>query len=92
MIIDLGVAEMFSVADPAGRFIGGTPTTMAPEVWHENFGPKCDVWSLGCIMRPGVRVRIHGDLHGIFRSFTSFHLFFAIFDAKSDGNLWIWAI
>ena len=31
VIIDLGVAEMFSVADPAGRFIGGTPTTMAPE-------------------------------------------------------------
>ncbi|CAL1152863.1 unnamed protein product [Cladocopium goreaui] len=50
VIIDLGVAEMFSVADPAGRFIGGTPTTMAPEVWLGNFGPKCDVWSLGCIM------------------------------------------
>ncbi|CAK9029658.1 Lon protease (ATP-dependent protease La), partial [Durusdinium trenchii] len=50
VIIDLGVAEMFSVADPAGRFIGGTPTTMAPEVWNGNFGPKCDVWSLGCIM------------------------------------------
>ena len=22
-----------------------------PEVWLDNFGPKCDVWSLGCIMR-----------------------------------------
>ena len=32
VIIDLGVAEMFSIADPAGRMIGGTPTTMAPEV------------------------------------------------------------
>ncbi|CAE7443791.1 CPK8 [Symbiodinium natans] len=50
VIIDLGVAEMFSVADPAGRMIGGTPTTMAPEVWMGTFGPKCDVWSLGCIM------------------------------------------
>ncbi|CAJ1344093.1 unnamed protein product [Effrenium voratum] len=50
VIIDLGVAEMFSVADPAGRFIGGTPTTMAPEVWLGNFGPKCDTWSLGCIL------------------------------------------
>ncbi|CAE7627238.1 CPK8 [Symbiodinium pilosum] len=50
VIIDLGVAEMFSVADPAGRMIGGTPATMAPEVWMGTFGPKCDVWSLGCIM------------------------------------------
>ena len=55
VIIDLGVAEMFSVADPAGRFIGGTPTTMAPEVWLGNFGPKCDVWSLGCIMLLGFK-------------------------------------
>jgi len=37
VIIDLGVAEMFSVADPAGRFIGGTPTTMAPEARFPTF-------------------------------------------------------
>jgi serine/threonine protein kinase len=49
VVIDLGVAEMFSLADPAGREIGGSPTTMAPEVWSGTFGPKCDVWSLGCI-------------------------------------------
>jgi len=50
VIIDLGIAEMFSVADPAGREIGGTPTTMAPEVWKGTFGPKCDVFSLGCVL------------------------------------------
>jgi calcium-dependent protein kinase len=50
VIIDLGIAEMFSVADPAGRVIGGTPLTMAPEVWGGTFGPKCDVFSLGCIL------------------------------------------
>jgi len=49
IIIDLGVAEMFSSADPTGRIMGGTPVTMAPEVWLGNFGPKCDVFSLGCI-------------------------------------------
>eukprot|EP00930_Biecheleria_cincta_P089513 TRINITY_DN78841_c0_g1_i1.p1 TRINITY_DN78841_c0_g1~~TRINITY_DN78841_c0_g1_i1.p1 ORF type:complete len:714 (-),score=151.69 TRINITY_DN78841_c0_g1_i1:49-2190(-) len=49
VIIDLGIAEMFSVADPSGRMLGGTPTTMAPEVWQGSFGPKCDVWSLGCV-------------------------------------------
>lgn len=41
---------MFAVADPTGREIGGTPVTMSPEVWRGNFGPKCDVWSLGCVL------------------------------------------
>lgn len=50
VIIDLGVSEMFSGNDPTGKVMGGTPTTMAPEVWANNFGPKCDVWSVGCIL------------------------------------------
>jgi len=50
VIIDLGVAEMFTVSDPKGNIIAGTPATMAPEVWKGNFGPKCDVWSLGCVL------------------------------------------
>lgn len=50
VIIDLGIAEMFSSADPVGKQVGGTPLTMAPEVWDGSFGPKCDVWSLGCVL------------------------------------------
>lgn len=50
VIIDLGVAEMFSPQDPHGKLVGGTPATMAPEVWKGNFGPKCDVFSVGCIL------------------------------------------
>lgn len=50
VIIDLGISEMFSSKNPHSRIIGGTPVTMAPEVWKQNFGPKCDVWSLGCIL------------------------------------------
>lgn len=50
VIIDLGVSEMFSPTDPHGKLIGGTPMTMAPEVWDNNFGSKCDVWSAGCIL------------------------------------------
>jgi len=50
VIIDLGVAEMFPDADPMGKALGGTPTTMAPEVWTGCFGPKCDVFSLGCVL------------------------------------------
>jgi serine/threonine protein kinase len=50
VIIDLGVSEMFASGVEAGRVMGGTPTTMAPEVWMSNFGPKCDVWSVGCIL------------------------------------------
>jgi len=49
VIIDLGVAEMFPLSDPRGNIVGGTPATMAPEVWMGNFGPKCDVWSVGCV-------------------------------------------
>lgn len=50
VIIDLGVAEMFALSDPRGNIVGGTPSTMAPEVWTGNFGPKCDVWSAGCVL------------------------------------------
>ncbi|CAJ1404819.1 unnamed protein product [Effrenium voratum] len=50
VIIDLGVSEMFSSSDPHGKCVGGTPMTMAPEVWDSNFGPKCDVWSVGCLL------------------------------------------
>mmetsp|Transcript_69232 Transcript_69232/g.200559 ORF Transcript_69232/g.200559 Transcript_69232/m.200559 type:complete len:660 (-) Transcript_69232:48-2027(-) len=50
VIIDLGVSEMFDLSDPTGKSMGGTPATMAPEVWTGVFGPKCDVWSLGCVL------------------------------------------
>jgi len=50
VIIDLGVSEMFGSSDPKGKMMAGTPTTMAPEVWIGTFGPKCDVWSLGCVL------------------------------------------
>lgn len=50
VIIDLGISEMFSSTDSQGKFVGGTPATMAPEVWTGNFGPKCDVWSVGCVL------------------------------------------
>lgn len=50
VIIDLGIAEMFSLSDPHNRQISGTPYTMAPEVWMGNYGPKCDVWSVGCVL------------------------------------------
>jgi len=50
IIIDLGVAEMFSKADTQVTGIGGTPLYMAPESWANTFGPKCDVWSSGVIL------------------------------------------
>jgi len=50
VLIDLGIAEMFNLSDPQGKEVGGTPITMAPEVWLNSFGPKCDVWSLGVVL------------------------------------------
>eukprot|EP00927_Polykrikos_kofoidii_P086423 TRINITY_DN9680_c1_g2_i1.p1 TRINITY_DN9680_c1_g2~~TRINITY_DN9680_c1_g2_i1.p1 ORF type:complete len:765 (-),score=180.00 TRINITY_DN9680_c1_g2_i1:71-2365(-) len=50
IVIDLGVSEMFALSDPTGREVGGTPVTMAPEVWSNSFGPKCDVWSVGVVL------------------------------------------
>jgi len=46
--------------------MGGTPTTMAPEVWMGSFGPKCDVWSLGCVLYQ----LLAGDIPFLARSFN----------------------
>lgn len=53
VIIDLGIAELFSAR--LGRrarctVVAGTPTHMAPEVWRGSFGQVADVWSLGVVM------------------------------------------
>lgn len=50
VVIDLGLAEVFAGALARSIFSAGTCTTMAPEVWQGSFGPKCDVWSLGCVL------------------------------------------
>jgi len=50
VVIDLGLAEMFALSEPRCQQCGGSPITMAPEVWLNDFGPKCDVWSLGVIL------------------------------------------
>mmetsp|Transcript_61966 Transcript_61966/g.113351 ORF Transcript_61966/g.113351 Transcript_61966/m.113351 type:complete len:688 (-) Transcript_61966:107-2170(-) len=54
VIIDFGVAELVSPHGCSqkrrGSLQAGTCTTMAPEVWRGNFGPKCDVWSIGCVL------------------------------------------
>eukprot|EP00397_Hematodinium_sp_SG-2012_P008424 GEMP01008484.1.p1 GENE.GEMP01008484.1~~GEMP01008484.1.p1 ORF type:complete len:632 (+),score=110.09 GEMP01008484.1:34-1929(+) len=49
VIIDLGLAEMFAVGGKNAK-IGGTPVTMAPEVWRGAFSFKCDIWSLGVVL------------------------------------------
>lgn len=50
VIIDLGLAEMFDKKTGKSSNIAGTPVTMAPEVWNQCFGPKCDIWSLGVVL------------------------------------------
>jgi len=69
VIIDFGLAEIFEISAAApgkssengdrcsgGVRVGGTPSTMAPEIWAKKnnrkggFGPKCDIYSLGCVL------------------------------------------
>lgn len=56
VVCDLGLAEvcgrggMFGIGGVGrAKRVAGTPVTMAPEVWKGSFGPKSDVWSMGCV-------------------------------------------
>lgn len=48
LVIDLGIAEIVTT----GRLknLAGTPTTMAPEIWRGDYGPKSDIFSVGCVL------------------------------------------
>lgn len=62
VIADLGLAQIFiNNKEKQGFFFqggsqkkkqarAGTAGTMAPEVWKGTFGPKADIWSLGCVL------------------------------------------
>mmetsp|Transcript_98816 Transcript_98816/g.247718 ORF Transcript_98816/g.247718 Transcript_98816/m.247718 type:complete len:674 (-) Transcript_98816:102-2123(-) len=50
MLIDLGVAQLFQPGDYQQDFPGGTPSTMAPEVWRGEITPAADVFSCGIVM------------------------------------------
>eukprot|EP00811_Abedinium_folium_P002182 NODE_119_length_3606_cov_4.439207.p1 GENE.NODE_119_length_3606_cov_4.439207~~NODE_119_length_3606_cov_4.439207.p1 ORF type:complete len:647 (+),score=138.85 NODE_119_length_3606_cov_4.439207:1390-3330(+) len=50
VVADLGIAEIVSKSGNGKEFFG-TLEYMAPEVYDKRtFGPKCDVWSLGCVL------------------------------------------
>jgi serine/threonine protein kinase len=49
-LADFGVARVLAAGAMAHTWTG-TPTYLAPEVWNgETYGPKADVWSLGCLL------------------------------------------
>lgn len=50
VVVDFGLAQMFSSPDARGKEIAGTPPFMAPEVWAGCFGKGCDVWSCGVML------------------------------------------
>jgi serine/threonine protein kinase len=69
VICDLGIAEVlnstaFGLGDLRGHKVAGTPATMAPEVWTGNCGPKCDIWSMGCVMYEIFTNRMPFDVSG----------------------------
>lgn len=50
VVVDFGLAQMFSSENDRGTEIAGTPPFMAPEVWAGNFSKSCDVWSCGVML------------------------------------------
>lgn len=50
VVVDFGLAEMFSHPTDRSHIVSGTPPYMAPEVWAGNFSKSCDVWSCGIMM------------------------------------------
>ena len=49
-IIDFGLSSKFGEAEEQMHTVVGTPYYVAPEVLEKNYGPECDVWSLGVIL------------------------------------------
>lgn len=48
-LIDFGLSSKFRDSTELMHSIVGTPYYVAPEVLHGNYGPECDLWSLGVI-------------------------------------------
>ncbi|CAK0792985.1 unnamed protein product [Prorocentrum cordatum] len=50
VVVDFGLAEVFSHPTDRSAVVSGTPPYMAPEVWQGNFSKSCDIWSVGCML------------------------------------------
>jgi len=50
VVVDFGLAQMFSHPGFRSSEIAGTPPFMAPEVWAGNFGKACDIWACGVML------------------------------------------
>ena len=48
-IVDFGLATRFTF-DKGMSSVVGTPYYVAPEIINGNYGPECDLWSLGVIL------------------------------------------
>lgn len=46
-LVDFGLAIQ---TNKTLHTMAGTPYFMAPEIFAGNYGPKCDVWSLGVVL------------------------------------------
>lgn len=48
ILCDFGFAQFYRTDERLNRLVG-TPHFWAPEVFRQNYGPKCDVWSCGVL-------------------------------------------
>lgn len=49
-LIDFGLSKSIKNRHCSLKTLAGTPYYMAPEMINGNYGPQCDVWSLGVLM------------------------------------------
>ena len=46
-LLDFGLAYQLKYKEEKVKKLAGTAYYMAPEVFDHNYGPECDIWSLG---------------------------------------------
>lgn len=49
-LIDFGLSKSIKNKHCSLKTMAGTPYYMAPEMINGNYGPQCDVWSIGVLM------------------------------------------
>ncbi|KAI6182110.1 Protein kinase domain-containing protein [Aphelenchoides bicaudatus] len=73
MLGDFGISKQLSTITQASSLVG-TPNYLSPEICEgQKYGPKADMWALGCVLFEMVELRraFEGELPMIFKNITT---------------------